>query len=177
MLPRKPLPCLCLASLLILAGPISRASPAAVAPADAFALLKSLAGEWSGRVVDRATGPAATVVYRVTAGGSVVEERLFPGTDHEMVTMYHLDGAKLVLTHYCAMGNQPRMVLAPDSTRERLVFTFESAGNLASPDATHMRSGWIRFVDADTLEAGWEVFGQGAKIGENLFFLSRRTGG
>ena len=47
--------------------------------------------------------------YRVTAAGSAVMEVLFPGTDHEMVTVYHQDGDDLILTHYCAAGNQPRM--------------------------------------------------------------------
>ena len=48
------------------------------------------------------------MVYGVTAAGTAVMEALFPETDHEMLTVYHLEGNDLVLTHYCAMGNQPR---------------------------------------------------------------------
>lgn len=161
-----------LAALLLSATSLAATEP--ITDAEAFARLKQLPGEWTGTVTKRDTGPAVTVVYRLTAGGSVVEERLFPGTAHEMVTMYHLDGGKLVLTHYCAMGNQPRMSLAPDSTRQSLIFAFESAGNLASPDAMHMHCGTIKLVDADTLEAIWEVHDKGAKIGENRFFLRRK---
>ena len=47
--------------------------------------------------------------YAVTAAGSAVVETVFPGTEHEMVTVYHADGSDLVLTHYCMEGNQPRM--------------------------------------------------------------------
>ena len=36
-------------------------------------------------------------------------ETVFPGSPHEMVTVYHADGPDLVLTHYCMEGNQPRM--------------------------------------------------------------------
>lgn len=147
----------------------------AITAADAFALLKSLAGEWTGNTSGRnAGGPSVAVVYRPTAAGSVVEERLFPGTTHEMVTMYHLDGSKLIATHYCAMGNQPRLVLAPESTREELIFNFLSATNLTSPEARHMRGGRIRVVDGNSVEAAWEVFENGVKVGENRFFLRRR---
>ena len=39
------------------------------------------------------------VSYRVTSGGSAVEEILAGGTPHEMVTMYHLDGPRLLDAH------------------------------------------------------------------------------
>jgi hypothetical protein len=41
----------------------------------ALARLKSLAGEWRGHVVTE-DGPAATVVYAVTAAGNAVTEAL-----------------------------------------------------------------------------------------------------
>ncbi len=90
----------------------------------AFERLKGLAGEWRGRIGDREKGPAATVLFRTTAADHTVMETLFPGTAHEMVTMYHLEEGKLVLTHYCAAGNQPRMALTKKSTagRARLQF-------------------------------------------------------
>ena len=50
-------------------------------------------------------------LVRTTGGGSAVTETLFPGTAHEMMSVYHMDGDDLVLTHYCAGGNQPRMML------------------------------------------------------------------
>ncbi len=83
---------------------------------EAFAMLKGLAGEWQGKAMDKEKGPEVSVTYRVTANGSVVLETLFPGSAHEMLTLYHLDNGKLVLTHYCAMGNQPRMELDPGSS-------------------------------------------------------------
>ena len=32
----------------------------------------------------------------------------------EMITMYHPDGDGLALTHYCMLGNQPRMKASKD---------------------------------------------------------------
>lgn len=74
-----------------------------------FEALKKLAGDWVE--VGKDGKPTDTIFssFRVTAGGSVIEETVFPGSEHEMVTMYHLDGPDLVLTHYCDFGNQPRM--------------------------------------------------------------------
>src|SRR5437868_15374337 len=71
--------------------------------------LKGLAGEWTGKAKHGDMEHEATVTYKVTAGGSAVVETVFPGTEHEMVTVYHQDGDDLVLTHYCMLGNQPRM--------------------------------------------------------------------
>ena len=34
-----------------------------------------------------------------------------PDTPAETVTTYHLDGDALMLTHYCGLGNQPRLRL------------------------------------------------------------------
>ena len=59
-------------------------------------------------------------VIKVTAGGSAVHETLFPGSAHEMVSVYHLDGADLVMTHFCALGNQPRMKADPKSPANQI---------------------------------------------------------
>src|SRR5215207_4130887 len=76
-----------------------------------FERMKSLVGTWKGSV-DMGKGPEdLTIQYRVIAAGSVVEERSFPGTPNEMVTMYYDKDGKLALTHYCMMGNRPAMTL------------------------------------------------------------------
>jgi hypothetical protein len=48
------------------------------------------------------TGMPVRVEYRVTGAGSAVVETLFPGTPHEMVTVYHARKGVLCMTHYCA---------------------------------------------------------------------------
>ena len=59
-----------------------------------FAKMKDLAGEWTNKAQGQ------TVIYRVMSRGKSVMEILYAGTDHEMVTMYYLDGDDLVATHY-----------------------------------------------------------------------------
>src|SRR5690349_3118062 len=71
----------------------------------AFARLKSLAGEWTA---DTPMGKSH-VTYQIIAGGTALVERETAEKMPEMLTVYHLDGGKLILTHYCMAGNQPRM--------------------------------------------------------------------
>src|SRR4051794_18765367 len=68
--------------------------------------VKSLAGTWE---MVRHDGTKDTVVYQVSSNGSAVREVMFPGSKQEMTNMYTMDGSDLLMTHYCAMGNQPHM--------------------------------------------------------------------
>src|SRR6266576_2286636 len=62
-----------------------------------FERLKSLVGTWKGKA-DMGQGPTEmTVEYRLVAGGSAIEERIFPGTPKEMVTMYNAKEGNLAL--------------------------------------------------------------------------------
>lgn len=138
----------------------------------AFEKLKTLAGDWEGSI-EKPDGPPGVVHYRVASGGSVVMETLFPGADHEMISMYHLDGERLVLTHYCAMANQPRMRLSGASPSE-LRFDFEGGANVDPQSTRHVHAGRIAFVGPDRLEAEWDVHADGRRVGSNRFFLKRK---
>ena len=73
-----------------------------------FVMLKKLAGDWSG-TARHGDHPASetTISYRLTSNGSALMETMFCESDHEMITMYHCHGDDVILTHYCAIGNQP----------------------------------------------------------------------
>ena len=113
---------------------------AATTAADAVASLKKLQGEWRGPAMAKGMPPAHSI-YRVTAGGSAVEETIFPGTKMEMLSVYHMDGGNLLMTHYCALGNQPRVKLnLRKSTASELVFDFAGGTNLNVHRDMHMHS-------------------------------------
>jgi hypothetical protein len=160
----------------LMAGPVAggadKAAPAGTDGASALARLKGLAGEWRGHILTP-DGPPVTVVYSVTGGGSTVEEKLFPGTPHEMVTMYHLDGADLVLTHYCAGGNQPRMKLIPSTDAAELRFDFTGGTNIDPAKTSHMHGGRLFFRGPDRLDAEWANWDKGKPSGAHKFFLER----
>jgi hypothetical protein len=136
--------------------------------------MKTLAGTWEGQAGHGQPGQAATVVYRVASGGSVVQETLFPGTPHEMISMYHVVDGELVLTHYCAMANQPRMRLdRKASTPEHFVFVFDGGTNFDPAKDTHVHSGVVEW-QGESLHNTWAVFSAGKQSGQNEFVLNRK---
>jgi hypothetical protein len=114
--------------------------------------LKKLAGTWVAADKDGKPTDQVVSVIRVTAGGSAVHETLFPGQPLEMVSLYHRDGADLVMTHYCALGNQPRMKADPKSPPNQIRFEFAGGSNLDPAKDKHMHEGTITFVDDDHIE-------------------------
>ncbi len=139
----------------------------------AFERLKGLAGEWTGTVVAK-DGPPAQVRFELISAKTAVMETQFPGTEHEMRSVYHLDGTALVLTHYCAMGNQPRMKLAMASKPNELVFDFAGGANLDPAKDAHVHSGRMVLLDDDHLEAEWTGYQGGKPGGVHRFFLARK---
>ena len=117
--------------------------------------LKKLAGEWVA--LDKDGKPTKEVVssIKVIGAGSAVHETIFPGAAHEMVSVYHLDGKDLVMTHYCAAQNQPKMKLDPKSTANKLVFEFIGGSNIDPAKDFHMHNGSITIVDENTIEWTW----------------------
>ena len=106
----------------------------------AFASLKKLQGDWRGPAMAQGLPPSHSV-FRVTSAGSAVQETIFPGTKMEMLSVYYLDKGNLLMTHYCALGNQPRMKLnTRQSTARELVFDFAGGTNLSPSRDRHMHS-------------------------------------
>jgi hypothetical protein len=168
------LPCLLTLMALLAHAPAFGGEPA-VEPQTAFNRLKGLAGEWQAAMPGQKE--PVTVTYRVTSGGNVVMETIMPNTGHEMVTLYHLDSGRLVLTHYCALGNQPKMALVPKrSTPEDLVFDFVGGSNVKPKKDPHMHALRLRFENPDRMIAEWDFFKGGKKESTEKFVLSRKVG-
>ena len=133
---------------LLAAVTVTTTAQAATTAADAFASLKKLTGEWRGPAMQKGMPPGHSI-YRVTAGGSAVQETIFPGTTMEMLSVYHMDKGRLLMTHYCALGNQPRMKLnARKSTASELVFDFDGGTNFNPHRDMHMHSLTLTLPDA-----------------------------
>ena len=144
--------------------------------------LKSLEGTWQGTAEGTGTDelpeneepPRPIHEFRVSAAGTVVMETMNPGTDHEMINMYHLDGDELMLTHYCAGGNQPSMRLVSDrSTPEKMVFDFAGGTNLDPAVDGHIHAAEITMVDSDHVISEWIGYQNGAEAGVMTFDLER----
>ncbi len=130
--------------------------------------LKKLVGEWTGE-----DGKVAAK-FALTAGGSALTETLFPGTDHEMLTVYTMDGKDVVLTHYCVLGNQPRMKAVEKFDGKTLTFACVGVGNAASHDEGHMHSAVFTFIDDDHYSAAWGQSEKGKDGAVHSFKFSRK---
>jgi hypothetical protein len=146
--------------------------PAAKKGSPEFEKIKTLVGTWQGKT-DMGQGPIdLTVQYRVIAGGSVVEERVFAGTPQEMVTMYYDQAGKLALTHYCVMGNRPSMLLK-SSDDKTIRFDFDKACCIDPKKESHMHALTIRFDDADTITTSCKAILEGKEAPEHPTTLKR----
>lgn len=135
------------------AGARGQGPPAKATPAHpGLEKLKALAGTWVEADKDGKATDKVASVFRVIGGGSTVHETIFPGTPMEMVSVYHLDGADLVMTHYCALGNQPRLKADPKSAPNQMKWNFAGGTNFDPAKDMHMHEATVTFVNADTLE-------------------------
>jgi hypothetical protein len=134
---------------------------------------KQLAGDWVGKSSGLGEGgQEVRANYKVTSGGSAVVETLFPGSEHEMVTVIHRDGDNLVLTHYCMLGNQPHMKAKDDANK--IAFKFTGASNMKSDNDMHMHEATFTFIDKDTYKAEWTHYKDGKAAGTVVFEMKRK---
>jgi hypothetical protein len=124
--------------------------------APGFEKLKSLVGEWRGKDGE---GKLVETSYSLTAGNTAVMETLRMADGLSMVTIYHPNGEKLMMTHYCILNNQPRMETAGDD--RSLSFSLVDVTNLPSPSAPHMRKLVLSFPDKDHLKHEWTLRASG----------------
>jgi hypothetical protein len=144
--------------LFLLAVAAGGASPVGAAGKadEGFEKLKALVGQWQGKAPD---GSPVTVAYELVSGGHTLMEHLSFG---DMITMYHVDGGHLMLTHYCEGNNQPRMRsegFAPDG--QSLQFRFFDATNLAKPTDPHMMGLKVTFKDGNHITQQWTDLNEG----------------
>lgn len=126
--------------------------------AQAFEKLKTLVGRWEAKT-DKGT---AYATYQLISGGTVLLERMEMGPDHEMITAYYVDGNRLLLTHYCTTGNQPRMQAGSfDPKTNQIDFQFLDATNLPDPNAGHMHNAVFTFRGPSEVSEDWTFYKDG----------------
>jgi hypothetical protein len=133
-------------------------------------LVASLTGQWKG-VAD---GTEFEVAYTVTANGSVLMEEFRPKDGPTMVTMFSVDGDRLLATHYCSAKNQPQMATDPiaDPQAKSVGFSLVRVTGLTSPGAWHNTGLVLTIEDQDHLTQEWTYLSDG-KNGKNSFHLTR----
>jgi hypothetical protein len=159
---------LSLAASLAFAGDVPKAKPGS----PEFERMKSLVGTWTGKT-DMGQGPMdLTVQYRLLAGGSVLEERVFSGTPNEMVSMYYDQNGKLAMTHYCVMGNRPGMLLKSSDSKS-IAFDFDATCGINPTKESHMHALTITFDDPDTITSNCKAIMDGKETDPHATTLKR----
>jgi len=137
-----------------------------------FGPLASLVGEWQGK---DAEGKPMTMSYHWTGGGTSLVETMAMGEKPAMTTMYHADKDSLMLTHYCKLGNQPRMRAdMPEGDTKALTFNFIDATNLAKPTDAHMHKVSFTFQDQDHFAQEWVLSKDGRELPHRFEFTRVR---
>jgi hypothetical protein len=73
-----------------------------------------------------------------------------------MVSVYHLDGDRLMMTHFCSSGNQPRVAAQPPkNATDPIVFTFVDVTNLKAEQKGHISALTLISNGPDQLTARW----------------------
>jgi hypothetical protein len=142
--------------LILLAATAALNMAQAKSPAaDGFARLKALQGDWVD--VEGVFGEKGkvAVTYRVTGAGHTVIETFPVGTPNEMVTVYHLEGDRIVLTHFCTSNTQPKMT-SPGLAGNAIAFEFAGGANVNPATTSHMHTARIEFISADEIKGTWE---------------------
>lgn len=118
----------------------------------AFEKIKSLQGTWSGKATE---GGVVQVSFSVLSGGSAVMSEIQHAAEANMISVIHLDGDRLLMTHYCGVGNQPRMVgtMSPDG--KTITFNFLDATNVLSTQPGHMQQMVLTMIDANHHTEDW----------------------
>ncbi|HXZ28487.1 MAG TPA: hypothetical protein VEG08_10880 [Terriglobales bacterium] len=145
---------------------ISAGSAVAGDSSTAWARMQKLAGAWE--VVWE--GKPVTITFQSISDGSALMETQ---AAENMVTIYHLDGTRLMLTHYCSAHNQPRMVAEADPGGKTLRFRMIDITNLTSPQAGHMVRMVLTFEDDDHISEQWTFLENGKETTET-FHLTRK---
>lgn len=150
------------------------AATAAFAQTDAqkaFNAIKNMPGTWEQKAPD---GRVLQVTFKTTSGGSAVMSEIMGQGPEDMITMFHLDGPnRLLMTHYCGTGNQPRMQASVSPDGKTITFNYVDATNLATPDAGHMQKMVLTMLDDNHHTEEWTFLDHGKEMKE-FFDLHRK---
>ena len=137
----------------------------------AFTSIKNLPGTWEQK---RADGRTLQVTFKAVSGGSAVMSEILGQGPENMISMFNMDGPnKLLMTHYCGAGNQPRMQASVSPDGKTITFTYVDATNLEAPDAGHMQKMVLTVLDENHHTEDWTFADHGKEMKE-VFDLRRK---
>ena len=83
----------------------------------------------------------------------------------EMISIYHMDGDNLLLTHYCALQNAPIMKFEKSDKPGEIKFAFHGGTNFDPASDAHVHEGVMVIKDANTIDSSFVGY-SGGKPGD-----------
>ena len=149
-----------------------------------FNQLKALAGTWQGpittdpKIPQVAADTRGTVLMRVTSRGNALVHEIHdpsepddPAKYDHPVTMFYMDGDRLLLTHYCDAGNRPRMAARVSPDGKTVEFDFLDVAG--STQHGHMHHAVFTIIDSNHHIEDWTYMMPGDKPLHARFDLQR----
>jgi hypothetical protein len=126
-----------------------------------FDTLKTLAGSWEGTY----DGKPMQISLRVTSmGNTLMHEITMVGRVDDPITMFYLDGDRLLLTHYCDAGNRPRMTATMTPDGKTVEFNFLDVANFSSTQGGYMQHAVFTTLDANHHTEDWTFLFHGKPV-------------
>jgi hypothetical protein len=135
-----------------------------------FDTLKTLQGSWQGTL----DGKSVNVTMRATSmGNTLMHEVRLSGQPDDPISMFHLEGDHLFMTHYCDAGNEPHMIATTSPDGKTFTFDFVDATNLLSSQMGHMQHVVFTILDANHHTELWQFVMADGKTEGGLLDLKR----
>lgn len=149
---------------------------------DAFEFFIHLDGTWKSQTVtvpvgtDREKGETreSEISYQTLANSTTVMGTYFKGSPMQMIDMIHQDGPDMVrLTHYCAVGNQPRMKFIPSEKPGVIQFAFDGGSNMDVEVDGHVHDTKLTIVNKNKFEVETRLWNAGKHAMTTYFSVTR----
>jgi hypothetical protein len=112
-------------------------------------------------------GHAVQISNRIPSGGSALMSEMQGQQD--MVSMIRLDDDRLMFTHYCPLGNQPRLAATISPDGKTITVNFLEATHLLSSQEGHLTRAVFTLIDSDHHTEDYEFStAEGKKMNELL---------
>jgi hypothetical protein len=91
-----------------------------------------------------------------------------------MFSVYHMDGDELLMTHYCAIGNAPKMKFEPTGTPGEIAFAFNGGTNFDPNVDAHAHEGKTQVIGPDEVRTQSVGYSEGKPTPPRTFHMKRQ---
>ncbi|MDX2456273.1 MAG: hypothetical protein QNL87_02075 [Gammaproteobacteria bacterium] len=154
--------------------------------------MKGLEGKWTLSPADQQEGKATKhplvaplvgtdatgISFELIGKQSTVQENLLPGTNKEMVTMYHCQDvscSQVKATHYCVKQNQPEMLADLSSAGNELVYHCDMSTGICKSSQDHVHTITHELSpDGKHLETTYTSWKDGKYLKDSVYHFDRK---